>query len=194
MVKNPLCTTGDVGLIPGQGTKIPHVGGATKPTSWTRVPQWKIPHAETKIPWAATKTWCSQINKYFFFKKKNKKRTSSEKLKRYLGEWLPHLAKPSVLAHSTGGGSGLTGFLSWSILTSSLLHFQAPVHCFNRGTHDKTCSLGYNSCLYQEQWPLHLLWSLCGKSHFIPWRCLFLLVHLCCLRGAQQVCAVIGEW
>ena len=29
-VKNPPCNAWDVGLIPGQGTKIPHVAGATK--------------------------------------------------------------------------------------------------------------------------------------------------------------------
>ena len=33
VVKNPLCNAEDVGLIPGQGTKIPHVGVAAKPTS-----------------------------------------------------------------------------------------------------------------------------------------------------------------
>lgn len=52
------------------------------------------------------------------------------------------------------------------------------MHCPNRGTHDKTCSFRHNSCLHQEQWPLHLLWSLCGKSHFIPEKCCFLLAHL----------------
>ena len=31
VVKNPLCNAGDASLIPGQGTKIPHAGGVTKP-------------------------------------------------------------------------------------------------------------------------------------------------------------------
>ena len=31
VVKNPPSNAGDVGSIPGWGTKIPHAGGATKP-------------------------------------------------------------------------------------------------------------------------------------------------------------------
>ena len=31
VVNNLACNAGDVGLIPGQGTKIPHACGATKP-------------------------------------------------------------------------------------------------------------------------------------------------------------------
>ena len=45
-----VASAGDPGSIPGQGTR-PHM------------PQLKIPHAATKIPRAATKTRCSQINK-----------------------------------------------------------------------------------------------------------------------------------
>ena len=47
MVKNPRSNAGDVGSIPGQGTKIPHATGATKPMH--------RPHPETK-------TQCSQKN------------------------------------------------------------------------------------------------------------------------------------
>ena len=47
MVKNPPSNTGDVGSIPGQGTKIPHATEATKPMH--------RPHPETK-------TQCSQKN------------------------------------------------------------------------------------------------------------------------------------
>ena len=32
VVKNPPCNAGDVGLIPGQGTKVPHAPEPTKPT------------------------------------------------------------------------------------------------------------------------------------------------------------------
>ena len=31
VVKNPPCNVGDVGLIPGQGTKIPHAVGQLSP-------------------------------------------------------------------------------------------------------------------------------------------------------------------
>ena len=86
MVKNLPSNAGDVGSIPGQGTKIPHAAGqlspctaTTEPTRFgahapqlerSRVPQrraharqQKIPLAAMKIPRAATKTRRSQINK-----------------------------------------------------------------------------------------------------------------------------------
>ena len=48
VVKNPPCHAGDAGSIPGQGTKIPHASGATKPMRhnyWARAPQLESPHA-----------------------------------------------------------------------------------------------------------------------------------------------------
>ena len=60
MVKNPPCNAGRMGLIPGQGTKIPHAA-----RQLSRVPQ---PRESTAC--AATKTQCSQI--FFFLKKVNK--------------------------------------------------------------------------------------------------------------------------
>ena len=39
MVKNPPSNAGDVGLIPGQGTKIPHAAGQLSPHSSARAPQ-----------------------------------------------------------------------------------------------------------------------------------------------------------
>ena len=36
VVKNPPCNVGDVGLIPGQGTKIPHAVGQLSPHAATR--------------------------------------------------------------------------------------------------------------------------------------------------------------
>ena len=57
VVKNPSCNTGDVGLIPGWGTKIPHATEQLNLCIITRepvCPQEKIPHA-------ATQTQCSQI-------------------------------------------------------------------------------------------------------------------------------------
>ena len=53
VVKNPPCNAGDVGLIPGQGTRNPHAVGQL------------TPKATTKIPHFTTKTRCSQIM-YFF--------------------------------------------------------------------------------------------------------------------------------
>ena len=66
--------------MPGRGTKILHATGQLSPHAanyWAHalwslhattreacVPHWKIPHATMKIPHAATKTQCSQINKY----------------------------------------------------------------------------------------------------------------------------------
>ena len=44
--------SGGLGVIPGQGTR-------------SHTLQLKTPHAPEKILWAATKTWQSQINKYF---------------------------------------------------------------------------------------------------------------------------------
>ena len=38
VVKNSPCNTGDMGLIPGQGTKIPHVAGQLNPHATTVEP------------------------------------------------------------------------------------------------------------------------------------------------------------
>ena len=38
VVKNPPSSAGTMGLIPGQGTKIPHCRGATKPTCCNEEP------------------------------------------------------------------------------------------------------------------------------------------------------------
>ena len=67
MVENLPSNTGDMdtGLIPGQGTKIPHAVGQLSPWATTReawATQWKIPHTGTKILSTITKTRCSQIN------------------------------------------------------------------------------------------------------------------------------------
>ena len=55
MVKNPPASTGDMGLIPGQGTRF-HI---LQPR--VLMPQLKISHA-------ATKTWHSQMNKLSYLK------------------------------------------------------------------------------------------------------------------------------
>ena len=63
-LKIPLCNSGDVGSIPGQGSKILHTTQQLSLRASTRVQQ-KIPHApQQKTPHAATKIRCSQINKY----------------------------------------------------------------------------------------------------------------------------------
>ena len=51
VAKSSTYNTGGLGLLPGQGTS-------------SRMPQLKIPHAPTKIPYAATKVQCNQINKW----------------------------------------------------------------------------------------------------------------------------------
>ena len=65
MVNNPPSNAGDVGLIPGGGTKIPHAAGQLSPCATTREPksQRNTPQATTKIPHATTNTRCSHINK-----------------------------------------------------------------------------------------------------------------------------------
>ena len=72
VIKNLPSNAGDVGSIPGRGTKIPHTAGQLSPRAKTtepgcsraREPQLeRSPCATMKIPRAATKTQCSQINK-----------------------------------------------------------------------------------------------------------------------------------
>ena len=63
VVKNPPWNVGDMGSIPGQGTKILHAMGQQSPWAATRE---SLPHNErshmtqTEIPHAATKTQRSQ--------------------------------------------------------------------------------------------------------------------------------------
>ena len=49
VVKNPPYNAGDVGLIPGRGTRNPHAVGQLSP------------NATTKVPHSTSKTQCSQI-------------------------------------------------------------------------------------------------------------------------------------
>ena len=75
-VKNLPWNAGDLGSIPGWGTRIPHAeehlslrAATAEPAHHdepVHEPWWKIPHDATKIQCAATKTWCSQIKKNFF--------------------------------------------------------------------------------------------------------------------------------
>ena len=83
MVKNPPSNTGDVGSIPGRGTKIPHATGelspcaaTTEPTrSGARMPQLeRSPRTATKSPCAAAKTRRSQINKIKELKKRREQK------------------------------------------------------------------------------------------------------------------------
>ena len=66
VVKNPPCNAGNAGVIPGQGTKIPHAVEQLNTHALTTecVPQWKSLHDATKIPCASTRTRCGQKNKY----------------------------------------------------------------------------------------------------------------------------------
>ena len=45
VVKNPPCNVGDVGLIPGQGTKIPHAVGQLSLCATTAEPACSRAHA-----------------------------------------------------------------------------------------------------------------------------------------------------
>ena len=74
MIKNLPANAGDTGSIPGQGPKIPHAAGATKPEHhnyWAQAPQvesptqWKAPQDSMKIPDATTMIWPNQINIFF---------------------------------------------------------------------------------------------------------------------------------
>ena len=61
VLKNPLCNAEGVSSVLDQGTKIPHVKGQPHVLCTTV----KDPADARKTPCAATKTQCSQINKYF---------------------------------------------------------------------------------------------------------------------------------
>ena len=59
VVKNPPCSAGDMGLIPGQGTKIPHAMERLSPCTAAGESMHhneKIPHDSTKSLHATTKT------------------------------------------------------------------------------------------------------------------------------------------
>ena len=63
VVKNPPSKAGDVGSIPGGGSKIPHATGQLRLQATTAEP--RCPCYTTKSPRPTTKAWGSQINKYF---------------------------------------------------------------------------------------------------------------------------------
>ena len=68
-VKNLPSNTGDEGLTPGWGTKIPHTSEQLSLCATTRGfmhCNGKIPHEAVKTPHSATKTRYCQINKYFW--------------------------------------------------------------------------------------------------------------------------------
>ena len=68
VVKNTLCNAGDLGSIPSQETKSPHV--AEQLSLWATMTEpmhhkWKVWAPQWKIPLATTKTWHSQTNNVF---------------------------------------------------------------------------------------------------------------------------------
>ena len=86
VVKNPSCSAGDTGLIPSQGTKIPHAMERLSPSTAARESvhhNEKIPHDSTKSLHATTKTGGSQINKYIFLKVGHWTRILLWKLKKF---------------------------------------------------------------------------------------------------------------
>ena len=89
MVWNPPCNAGDMGSIPGWGTRIPRVLGKLSLSSnyWACGPHWrdhalrrKVHHDATMIPCVATKTRGSQINKHQGKKKDSSTSASGESL------------------------------------------------------------------------------------------------------------------
>ena len=64
VAKNLTYNIGDMGSIPGQGTKIPHAIGQPSLHATTR----ESPCTKAKTPRATTNTQRNQINKYFFRK------------------------------------------------------------------------------------------------------------------------------
>ena len=56
MVENPSCNAGDAGLIPGQGTKIPHAVGQLSPHGTTKPMHHKYRAHALWSPRATTKT------------------------------------------------------------------------------------------------------------------------------------------
>ena len=78
-IKNLPCNAGDAGLIPGQGTKMPHAREQLTPCTATKEPEHhslKSPRAATKIPCAATKT---DAAKYIHRSKKNSQVTPGDR-------------------------------------------------------------------------------------------------------------------
>ena len=75
MVESLPWNAGDVGSIPGQGTRVLHAMEQLGPCATTTeprhhnlrvcAPQQKIPHDTGRLPHATAKTQHSQINKYF---------------------------------------------------------------------------------------------------------------------------------
>ena len=65
-IKNLPSNEGNMALISGQGTKIPHATeqGSLPATARVCVSRWKIPHDSMKNPRATTKICHSQINRY----------------------------------------------------------------------------------------------------------------------------------
>ena len=66
MVQNPAFNAGDMGSIPGQGSKIPaaveQLGPCASTTGWAHTPQLESPSAERE----ETKSQHSQVNKIRF--------------------------------------------------------------------------------------------------------------------------------
>ena len=57
VVKNPACTAGDTGPVPGQGTEIP-----SPRSNQVQAAQLESSCAARKTPWAVTKALSSQIH------------------------------------------------------------------------------------------------------------------------------------
>ena len=61
VVENPPSNAGDAGLIPGQGTKIPHAAGQLSPRTTTTEPvrlnkRAHVPQTRAHVPWSLRAT------------------------------------------------------------------------------------------------------------------------------------------
>ena len=77
MVRNPPCDAGDIGSIPGPGTKIPPAAEQLSPCTTTG----EFMCCNERFPRATSKTKCSQIkNTYILFLEKESSRGSASPL------------------------------------------------------------------------------------------------------------------
>ena len=78
MVRNPPCNAGDIGSIPGPGTKIPHAAEQLSPCTTTG----EFICYNERFPRATSKTKCSQIKYTYilFFLEKESSRGSASPL------------------------------------------------------------------------------------------------------------------
>ena len=89
------------------------------------MPQLKILHTTTKILRAATKTRCSQINKYILKKRKEKKKKKKGSQSPHTGQLLKDLAAPSLQIASFDS----LNCAQWALVTPCFCQFHEFPKC-----------------------------------------------------------------